>query len=91
MQYLEPGGQLPIEDAAQPSSSSHQQTSGSQSLRGIMIITRATVENAQVVATQLREARSRSVWIVRVCVCACVCVCVCVCVCACVCVTWCSY
>jgi len=65
MQYLEAGGQLPVEEAAPKAQQLQGVGSGGgpsegQGLRGIMIITRATVENTQLIAAQLRNARARA-------------------------------
>ena len=52
-QYLEPQGQLPLEEAAAGAGR------GAGGLRGVMVLARATVENAQLVAAQVRSARAR--------------------------------
>jgi len=64
MQYLEAGGQLPLDDAASQPQGASSSGGGSGTgvmggLRGVMIIVRATVENAQLVAAHLRSACGR--------------------------------
>lgn len=73
MQYLQAGGSLPIEDFSGPSTSGQSAETttsapphspgmpASQGLRGVMVVARATVDNAQLIATQLRSVRARCV------------------------------